>query len=88
MILDDIVAAKRDEIVEHQRQRPLEALVDVELYRAPRRGFGAALAEPGRAIIAEVKKASPSRGVIRADFDPVKIARGYAAEPARARSPC
>jgi indole-3-glycerol phosphate synthase len=86
MILDDIVAAKRDEIAEHKRQRPLAALVDAEFYRAPRRGLAAALAEPGRAIIAEVKKASPSRGLIRADFDPVAIARGYQRAGARAIS--
>jgi indole-3-glycerol phosphate synthase len=86
MILDDIVRAKREEIAEHRRKRPLEALTDDALYRAPRRGFGAALAAPGRAIIAEVKKASPSRGVIRADFDPVKIARAYAGAGARAIS--
>jgi indole-3-glycerol phosphate synthase len=86
MILDDIVRAKREEIAEHRRKRPLEALTDAELYRAPRRGFGAALAAPGRAIIAEVKKASPSRGVIRADFDAVKIARAYAQAGARAIS--
>ncbi len=86
MILDDIVRAKRDEIAEHRRKRPLEALTDAEIYRAPRRGFAASLGAPGRAIIAEVKKASPSRGVIRADFDPVKIARDYAASGARAIS--
>ncbi len=86
MILDDIVAAKRDEIAEHKGQRPLAALTDAELYRAPRRGFAAALAEPGRAIIAEVKKASPSRGLIRADFDPAAIARGYQRAGARAIS--
>ncbi len=86
MILDDIVRAKRDEIAEHRRKRPLEALTGAELYRAPRRGFAAALAEPGRAIIAEVKKASPSRGVIRAEFDPVRIARAYAEGGARAIS--
>ena len=48
MILDDIVRAKREEIAEHRRKRPLEALTDAELYRAPRRGFGPALTAPGR----------------------------------------
>lgn len=86
MILDDIVRAKREEIAEHKRQRPLETLSDAALYREPRRGFGAALARPGRAIIAEVKKASPSRGLIRADFDAVAIAGGYQRGGARAIS--
>jgi indole-3-glycerol phosphate synthase len=86
MILDEIVAAKREEIAEHKRKRPLAALADSPLYKAERRPFAAALARPGRAIIAEVKKASPSRGVIRADFDPEAIAKGYAAGGARAMS--
>jgi indole-3-glycerol phosphate synthase len=86
VILDDIVRAKREEIAEHKRQRPLAALADAELYRAPRRGFAAALSKPGRAIVAEVKKASPSRGVIRADFDPIAIARSYERAGARAIS--
>jgi len=86
VILDDIVAAKRDEIVEHKRQRPLAALMEAELHRAPRRHFVEALARPGRAIIAEVKKASPSRGILRADFDAVAIARGYQHGGARAIS--
>lgn len=86
MILDEIVAAKREEVAEHKKKRPLAALAESALYRAPRRGFAAALARPGRAIIAEVKKASPSRGVIRADFDPQAIAKSYAAGGARAMS--
>jgi indole-3-glycerol phosphate synthase len=86
VILDQIVQSKREEIAEHKRQRPFQALAESELYRAPRRGFAAALARPGRAIIAEVKKASPSRGVIRADFDAVAIARAYASGGARALS--
>ncbi len=86
MILDDIVRAKREEIAEHRRVRPPEALQGAALYQAKRRGFAAALRTPGRAVVAEVKKASPSRGVIRADFDPVGIARAYEAGGARAIS--
>ncbi len=86
MILDDIVKAKREELAEHRRKRPLEVLADAALYHAPRRNFSAALVRPGRAIIAEVKKASPSRGVIRADFDPTAIARAYERSGARAIS--
>jgi indole-3-glycerol phosphate synthase len=78
-ILDEIVSHKRQEIAAARTRIP-----DAELERAiaglpPARDFRAAL-ERGRGvqIIAEVKKASPSRGVIRADFDPVVIARTYA----------
>jgi indole-3-glycerol phosphate synthase len=86
VILDDILQAKREEVAEHRRLRPLEELRDQLFYAEPRRGFAAALARPGRAVIAEVKKASPSRGVIRADFDPVAIARAYERSGARALS--
>ena len=86
MILDDIVAAKRLEIEEHRRARPLSALRSSPLWGEARRGFHERLREPGRAIIAEVKKASPSRGVIRADFDPVAIARSYERGGARCLS--
>lgn len=86
MILDRIVAAKREEIAEHRRMRSVADLRSSPLYDEPRRGFLDRLREPGRAIIAEVKKASPSRGVIRADFDPIAIARGYEAAGARCLS--
>ncbi|HEX7037732.1 MAG TPA: indole-3-glycerol phosphate synthase TrpC [Pseudomonadales bacterium] len=80
-ILDTIVARKREEIAERQRRRSREALESLARDAAPARGFAAALERTvaaGRsAVIAEVKKASPSKGVIRADFDPVAIARSY-----------
>ncbi len=86
MILDEIVSAKREEIAEHKRLRPLESLRARPAYAEARRGFAAALRAPGRAVIAEVKKASPSRGVIRANFDPVEIAGAYERGGARAIS--
>ena len=77
-ILDQIVAKKREEVARAKEERP-EALLRAQLDEAsPPRDFFAPLAEPGPIrLIAEVKKASPSRGVIRADFDPVAIARIY-----------
>ncbi len=77
-ILDRIVETKRREI-EAARARLPEAELERRLADAPpTRGFAAALRVPGEVrVIAEVKKASPSAGVIRADFDPVAIARTY-----------
>ena len=77
-ILDRIVETKRQEI-EVARARLPEAELERRLADLPpTRGFAAALRVPGEVrVIAEVKKASPSAGVIRADFDPVAIARTY-----------
>lgn len=82
-ILQTIAAYKREEVAYRKAQRP-QAVVEAEAWRAsPTRGFAAALARahaPGRlALIAEVKKASPSKGLIRADFDPPALARAYEA---------
>lgn len=77
-ILEKIVATKRQEIDRARRERPLEALREMLAAAPPVRDFFAALSAEGPIeLIAEVKKASPSRGVIRADFDPVAIAQTY-----------
>jgi indole-3-glycerol phosphate synthase len=78
-VLENITAAKRREIAERRTRTP-EAELGRRLADAPPvRDFFSALAGDGPIrLIAEVKKASPSAGVIRADFDPVSIARIYA----------
>ncbi len=86
MILDDIVAARRADLARAKREVSLAQLAERAMYAEPRRGFAAQLQRLPLAIIAEVKKASPSRGVIRADFDPVALARAYAAAGAAAIS--
>ncbi len=80
MILDDILSRKREEVAEARSRIPLEELRRKCGDCPPGRGFARALWErkkTGTAIIAEVKKGSPSMGVIRPDFDPVAIARAY-----------
>jgi len=82
-ILSQIADYKRDEVRTRQSERSQDAVEAAAISASPPRGFRAALARahaPGRlALIAEVKKASPSKGLIRADFDPPALARAYAA---------
>jgi indole-3-glycerol phosphate synthase len=82
-ILDRIVASKRGEIAA-ARSRVSEAELERRIAAAPPvRDFRAALDAPGTVqFIAEVKRASPSAGLIRPDFDPVAIAQTYAAHGA------
>ena len=81
-ILNRILARKAEEIAERSAATPLADLLARSAGLPPTRGFAAALEakiDAGLpAVIAEVKKASPSQGVIRADFDPAAIARSYA----------
>lgn len=86
-ILARIVADKRIEVERRRVEAPLGELEARLADAPPLRDFRAALERgPGVGIIAEVKKASPSAGVLRADFDPVAIARIYEAGPASAIS--
>lgn len=82
-ILKRILARKREEIAERKARAPAAELRARIAAAPPARGFAAALRariEQGHAaVIAEIKKASPSKGLIRADFDPAAIARSYAA---------
>ncbi len=86
-ILDKIVATKRQEIEQSKQLVSAESLEHACLDADPARDFCYALnSADGIAIIAEVKKASPSAGVLRADFDPVNIATIYAEHGAAAIS--
>jgi len=92
-ILDQIIATKREEIADRKSRRPIAALQEeITALGRPRNFFGAVTHRPmgpgSRPVnlIAEIKKASPSAGVIRTNFDPVAIARIYADSGANALS--
>ncbi len=80
-ILNKIIARKREEIVERSARVPLSRLAEAQTTVDAPRGFAAAIAAKivagGYGVIAEIKKASPSKGVLREDFRPAAIARGY-----------
>jgi len=85
-ILASIAEHVRAAVERRRREAPMEALRDRPLFNLPRRGFARSLTGQARRIIAEIKKASPSKGLIRADFEPVSIAKDYAAGGASAIS--
>src|SRR5438045_7073545 len=81
-ILARILATKADEVAVAKRARPQAEIAAAARAQSPPRDFEAAIRAKiaaGRpAVIAEIKKASPSRGILRADFDPPAIAASYA----------
>ncbi len=85
-ILKRILAVKAEEVAAAQTTSPLAAVRDEASAQAPARDFvyaiRAKIAAGQSAVIAEIKKASPSKGVIRADFRPAEIAADYAAHGA------
>ena len=88
-ILDEIITTKRTEVAERSKRTPVEALKETIASLGRPRNFFDAVTRKGKKplnLIAEVKKASPSAGVIRPDFDPLKIAQAYHAAGADALS--
>jgi indole-3-glycerol phosphate synthase len=88
-ILERIVQAKQAEVTAARRELPLDRLREAAEARHDVRPFGDALKAPGPSganIIAEIKRASPSKGPIRTDLDPIRLAEAYAAGGARAIS--
>ncbi|MBK9119965.1 MAG: indole-3-glycerol phosphate synthase TrpC [Phycisphaerales bacterium] len=88
-VLAEILAHKRTEVETGRRTRPLAELKAAAGYFLPRRNFYGAVTAPRRSgpnIIAEIKRSSPSAGVLQPDFDPVATARAYEAAGAAALS--
>ena len=80
--LDEICATKRQEVTDRKSRATIGDLDAAALLQSAPRGFEAALRKASRdgfGLIAEIKKASPSKGLIRADFDPADHARAYEA---------
>jgi len=85
-ILEEIVAAKRQELMLQKEAVPLDTLRERIASQPPPLSLSAALEGEGIRLIAEVKKASPSRGLLSPDFDPVRLAGIYSANGAAAIS--
>lgn len=78
MILDEIVAAKRQELARVKEELPLSELEKRISQRKPALDFASALRGDRVRIITEIKKASPSKGLLRPNFDPLNLAKAYA----------
>lgn len=79
MILDDIVAHKRAEVERARRRLPLSVLRERAEVAPPRRDYSGALQGDRMHLIAEIKRASPSKGLIKSDLDLLGLARSYIA---------
>ena len=86
MVLESIIAYKRKEIERDKTAMPLEALKSRITDLPPTRDFKEAISQEGLNLIAEIKRASPSKGIIRKEFNPVEIAKIYQASEASAVS--
>ena len=87
MLLDRILASKYLEVAQRRRAVPIEQLRERSLAQTPPRDFPGALQRAGRpALIAECKKASPSKGLLRSAYDPKQLAHTYAENGAAALS--
>ena len=86
MILEKIVADNLEELEARKRSLPLAELRRVALEQSPPLDFASAMRGNRIQLIAEIKKASPSKGIIRLDFNPVEIAQTYASNGASAIS--
>jgi len=85
-ILDKILVTKRREVARHKQAVHISCLLECISRRKAPLGFAAALKGDGIKLIAEVKKASPSKGILRPYFDPMALARTYAENGAAAIS--
>lgn len=85
-MLDPIIAHKHLEVRQLEMPPTLARLQDRAAQARPPRDFKRALQTPGIALIAEIKRQSPSKGVLRQDFDPLAIAEAYVSNGARALS--
>ena len=85
-ILDEIMAYHREQLPKIKREVPISDLRAFASVTSPAVSFSAALRLPGVSLIAECKKASPSKGLLLADYDPVLLAQTYVSAGARAIS--
>jgi indole-3-glycerol phosphate synthase len=85
-VLDEIVAARRIRLEQAKRLAPFSTLQDAARSRMPARDFAGALSKPGLQVIAELKKASPSCGVLREDYHVQDLAAAYQSAGAAAIS--
>lgn len=86
MVLDAICANKREEVGRAKTVTPLPRLMEAIAGAEPPRGFRDALRRPGMSLISEIKRKSPSRGIMAASANPVELAAVYEAAGARAIS--